>query len=340
MSKITLNGKIIETEFKVIEISELQFWPDNPRIYSILREVSTENPTQEEIYEKLLNFDDHVKELVQHIKKNDGLIEPILVKKTQGINYVFEGNSRLAAYRKLAETDPIKWGRINCNVLPEALTDNEIFNLIGQYHIHTKKDWVPFERAGYLYRRHKEQKIDIPLLAKEMMISESKVRRDIEIYDFMLQYKCTSTSKWSYFEEYLKLAPIQKMRKRHPQFDQVIMSKISKDEIPNAIDIRNELNPVIKLYLKKPKAAESAISSLLENNITVRQAYERIEDSLTDNLVIGKLEKFNFYITDDGFVDNIKRSEKKELDKIKYEIKKITRNLEMISKKLGDEGKK
>jgi len=338
MNRITLNGKIIETEFRSIEISYLQFWPENPRIYSILRESTTENPTQEEIYEKLLSFDDHVKELIQQIKKNDGLIEPVLVKKTDGITFVYEGNSRLAAYKKLAELDPIKWGKINCNILPSELTDSEIFNLIGQYHIHTKKDWVPYERAGYLYRRHVEQKFEITVIAKEMMMSESRIKKDITTYGYMLQYKCTNTAKWSYFDEYLKLAPIQRLRKRVPELDDVVFKKIAKDEITSAIDIRNKLNKIAELSNKKPKIGEKAVKELVINNKTIDEVFDSIEDHIFDNKYISNIEKFNKLISEPVFFDNIIKAEKGERDKIKYELNKINKNIESVLRKLINEG--
>ena len=78
-----------------------------------------------------------------------GLLEPIIVRR----NVVLEGNSRLAAYRMLAEKDPIKWADIRCNVLPDDTSDDVVFSLLGTLHIIGKTPWSPFEQAGYLYRR-------------------------------------------------------------------------------------------------------------------------------------------------------------------------------------------
>ena len=78
---------------------ELQFFPENPRIYSLIKPDEAE-PSQEEIQERLLKMD-HVKKLVQSIRANGGLTDPLIVR--DGDYVVLEGNSRLAAYRKLAK---------------------------------------------------------------------------------------------------------------------------------------------------------------------------------------------------------------------------------------------
>ncbi len=97
----------------------MKFFTENPRVYSLVRSDSSE-PSQEQIQERLLDME-HVKELIQDVKQNEGLIEPLIVK--DGTFEVLEGNSRLAAYRYLAKGDPIKWGRIKCTLLPSDISE-------------------------------------------------------------------------------------------------------------------------------------------------------------------------------------------------------------------------
>lgn len=47
---------------------------------------------------------------------------------------VLEGNSRLAAYRILAKNDPLKWSRVLVQILPEDISDSDIFTLLGTFH--------------------------------------------------------------------------------------------------------------------------------------------------------------------------------------------------------------
>ena len=81
-----------------IEQSKLKFYPENPRVYSVLN-INNYVPTQKEI-EELMCKKDHVKRLKESIKSNGGLIDPIIVR--DGDFVVLEGNSRLAAYRMLS----------------------------------------------------------------------------------------------------------------------------------------------------------------------------------------------------------------------------------------------
>ena len=89
------------------ETSRVAVLPDNPRVYSIVRAAEQE-PTQAEI-ERRLSLMDHVKQLVQSIRANGGLTDPLIVR--DGNHVVLEGNSRLAAYRLLARNDPIGGAR-------------------------------------------------------------------------------------------------------------------------------------------------------------------------------------------------------------------------------------
>ena len=93
IDSITLNGKEILYKDRILLNSELRYFPENPRIYSIVCD-GNGYPSQEEIEERLSSMD-HVNQLIQSIKANGGLIDPLLVR--DGDYLVLEGNSRLAA---------------------------------------------------------------------------------------------------------------------------------------------------------------------------------------------------------------------------------------------------
>ena len=175
---ITLRGEEIEVKIGYMPQADLRFYPENPRIYTIL---SVENsvPTQEEI-ERILLRREHVKQLIQSIKSNGGLTDPIFIHGTT--LEVLEGNSRLAAYRALARKDPIKWGRIKCKILPADIDEGKIFSLLGEYHIVGRQDWIPYEQAGYLYRRFKKYGDDPHKMAEDLGLSVRKVNHLIEVY--------------------------------------------------------------------------------------------------------------------------------------------------------------
>ena len=141
---LLIRGVEVPVETTTLPQADLRFFVDNPRVYSILR-TDGEEPTQTDIESKLLEMD-HVKALIQDIKRDGGLTDPVVVRS--GKLEVLEGNSRLAAYRALAKINPIKWARMKVKLIPEDLDEALIFALLGQYHIKGKKDWATFEQAA------------------------------------------------------------------------------------------------------------------------------------------------------------------------------------------------
>ncbi len=179
-------------------------------------------PSQADIERKLLEMD-HVKSLIQDIKRDGGLTDPVVVRA--GKMEVLEGNSRLAAYRALGKQNPIKWAKMKCRLIPEDLDESLIFALLGQYHIRGKKDWAPFEQAGFLYRRATTHNIAPAALAHEIGLSTRKVEQLIATYQFMIDHKDADTARWSYYDEYLKSAAIKKARLKIKNFDELVVEK-------------------------------------------------------------------------------------------------------------------
>ena len=174
---ILIRGKKIPVETKDVSHSELQFWADNPRVYSLLDRAS-DDPDQTEIFDSLSKTEDF-RELRGDIEGNGGLIDPIIVRDTDMV--VIEGNRRLAAYRSLAATNSIKWSMIRCRILPGEIDEADIYAMLGQYHIKGKKDWAPFERAGFVYRRHRHHKEDISDVAIEIGVSPQQVQHLVNV---------------------------------------------------------------------------------------------------------------------------------------------------------------
>src|SRR5439155_10407931 len=112
--RLVIRGNEIPITIQFLHEKSLSFYLENPRVYSVVR-AENEEPSQDDI-EAELRQRDHVRRLKMEIESNGGLIDAVIVRGTT--REVVEGNSRLAAYRILAETDPIKWAYMKCNVLP------------------------------------------------------------------------------------------------------------------------------------------------------------------------------------------------------------------------------
>ena len=116
-NEIIISNQVYTFTERKINQSELKFYPQNPRIYSLL-DFDEEIPDQKDIEDKFSAMD-HVRELRLSIEANGGLIDPLMVR--DGDFVVLEGNSRLAAYRMLKKKDPIKWSMVKCRLYHQIL---------------------------------------------------------------------------------------------------------------------------------------------------------------------------------------------------------------------------
>jgi hypothetical protein len=309
---LTVLNREIPIKQKSIAQVDLRFYPDNPRIYSVVR-AGGGDPTDQEIYAKLID-QEYVRDLIQDIKKHGGLLERVLVRG--GTMHVLEGNSRLAAYRYLAKSDPIKWGRMKCTVLPADIEDSLIFAILAQYHIKGKKDWAPFEQAGFLYRRHKVEKFDTDVLAKDTGLGPQVVKDMITTYQFMIDYHQEDISRWSYFYEYIKSRKIKRARKDHPELDQLIVRKIDSGEIARAVDVRDQF-PVIC------EAPAQVLRAFVQEKATFARALTQARNLGADNNDMKKLERFRNWITSPDTERNFLATSNTQLKRCISDMKKV-----------------
>lgn len=310
-----------------IEQARLRFWPENPRVYSVLNTKGIV-PDQALIEETMCNME-HVKELKESIRRNGGLMVPILVR--DGDFVVLEGNSRLAAYRILAQSDPIRWGKIHATLLPKDIPDATVFSLIGQYHIVGKKDWSPYEQAGYLYRIMTNGAKEPKELSDELGMSVGTVGKLLKTYVYMMKHNESNPEKWSYYEEMSKNRGIQKAFAEIPNLEEEIVRQVKNDEITMAIDLRK----LGKIAQVDGKISQRILNDIASGEETIYTGYAMIEDS-------GKLDetyqiciKFRKKIAEPDFIDRIlsdgdPKLTKFELSKIAKTVKKLLEKLEEI----------
>ena len=333
MSETTINDFITIGKQKIpvvnceLNQADLRFYPENPRVYSALNSDGT-TPSQEDI-EEHMKKQDHVRELRDDIEANGGLMEPIYVR--DGDFVVLEGNSRLAAYRMLAEKNAVQWCKIKCYLLPENISDDLVFKLIGQFHIKGKKPWDAYEQASYLYRRFKETKTPVDIIAAELNIKPADAKKMIEAVELMKSHEEPDNHKYSYYFEYVKDSSVRKYRQTDPNIDETIISSIQKGEIKRAEDVRL-LGQVAKVGDKQSKKLMKAV---IEGKKTIYEAHDELDEVGKFEASVSKLKTFREYINGDTFYNNITSSEEVHKQAM-FEIKKIISRLEQIKKKCGD----
>lgn len=321
---ITLRKREIKVKTGYLPHTALLFYAENPRIYSMVWKDNGAEPSQEEIFDALSKTE-HVREnLVPSIKSNGGLIEPVLVRN----NVVLEGNSRLAAYRVLAQKDPKTWERIRVRVLPDTISDSEVFSLLGEFHIVGKKDWAPFEQAGYLYRRFKSHGITEDQLHTEVGLSKPKIRHLIHVYGFMLDIDDRDPTRWSYYDELLKGRRFDHARELYPDFDSKIVGMIQDESIERAVDIRDNLNKVVK-------AGGNTLKKFMNGGLSFHEAVDDARLRGAGNYYSRKFTDFRKWLADehlDSELTGIPVDEKKALS---YELDKIEKRVKQLSKKIN-----
>ena len=329
MSKITIGKKEYEVTETQLNQCELLFYEDNPRVYSILR-ANGGTPTQKEIEEKMTSMD-HVKQLRLSIEQNGGLIDPLIVVKRGSDLVVLEGNSRLAAYRLLAEKDPVKWQKVRAQILPEEITENDIFTLLGQYHLVGRKDWSVFEQAAYLYRQKKASNLENDILAKNVGLTEGKVKSYLEVYEFMLEHNDLKPDRWSYYEEYLKSRGIKKYRGTSSKIDEVFVQQVKTGTIKQAMDVRTVLSAIAK---ESNKTANKVMEDIIAGKTDIYDGFDRLKATgkTTDNYK--HIDKFYKLISEDDVQTAIKLEATTNRD-IAFKLKQIRKAVDKLIKDLS-----
>lgn len=295
---ITIGNHQVLAEEKEMKQSDLLFYPENPRVFNAINGVLGSNPSQRDIEIHMKGLE-HVKTLKLSIEANGGLLEPIIVRK----NIVLEGNSRLAAYRILAGTDPIKWGMIKCNVLPDDTSDELVTLLLGTIHIIGKTPWSPFEQAGYLTRAINKTRKSIEALAHEMGLSKSLAQSYIRVYQMMMEADDTTPSKWSYYYELDKRKDIKEADENNPTMEimTTVIDMIKENKIPKAQDLR-DIGKVVKA---KGENASEALEGLLTGDLTIQQAKELVQEETKLASLQSKADIFNEFLKKE--LDNLRK---------------------------------
>jgi hypothetical protein len=242
---------------------------------------------------------------------------------------VLEGNSRLAACRWLYQhVDPIAWANVKCTVLPADTDEKLIFALLGQYHIKGKKDWVPFEKAGFLYRRFTQHKDDIATVASELSIGTKEARHLIDVYQFMIDQGETERDRWSYYDEYLKSRAIKKAREHYPDFDKIIVGKIQGGEIRRAVDVRDNLPTICSGPVKNLKR-------FVEGKVDFEEAHVVAVDAGGENPDYRRIYKFRQWLASAETEEDLVSAPTNIRDKLEYELSHIEKRVKRLKARLA-----
>jgi hypothetical protein len=214
---------------------------------------------------------------------------------------------------------------VKCTILPADVDDALVFALLGQFHIKGKKDWAPYEQAGFLYRRHKDHNVSPKVLAEELGFTTKLVTHLVETYQFMVERDENDISKWSYYDEYLKSNKIKKARQQHPNMDDIVVDSIKSGEIERAMDLRAQLPTVC--------TSPVVLKRYAEGRLTLKEAYDRAVDAGADNVPYKKTLAFRKWITSPKIEELLEACPPRVRNKLLFELEKIGTRALALNKK-------
>tara|TARA_B110000977_G_scaffold104707_1_gene136624 strand:+ start:3526 stop:4677 length:1152 start_codon:yes stop_codon:yes gene_type:complete len=303
-----ISGHKIQITNGYVKINHITFWGDNPRIYSLLDDERLDKTLDRDIIFNKLRRTKDFDNLLQQIKIDGSINEPIWVGKDAdtGDHVVYEGNTRLAVAKVLRDGGDKRFSKIEINQFPEDTPLKYIKKFVGDAHLKGKNKWNSYEKYGWMYREIMSYKNisketiskSISQIAKDYSETRSQIQKCYDLVNFMEENKITSAARKefiSYWEEIIKSSPIKQVRKdfknednlnsynAYNNFDEMIIKKVKEGiEVKRAAagsvdgNFRQDIKLIGEAYTKHGK--DEHIHDLLNGKITL-QAASRIAES-------------------------------------------------------------
>jgi hypothetical protein len=227
-----------------LPLDDVQLDAANPRIANSVSLSATKNieAIQAEL-ERILWEDSDVRDLYRQVLINKGLIERIIVRQD---GRVIEGNCRTVVYRRLRKAQPGEnlWKSIPARVLPDDIAEREVAILLGEMHVAGKNTWSAFEKAGHIFRMHRDFALAQDEIAHRLRMSKSKVNQLIRAFEtmkqkFLRKYPASSnTRKFSYFEEFYRSPELRRWIEQDPTGEESFVDWVGTGKLPQGIHVR------------------------------------------------------------------------------------------------------
>lgn len=311
VESIVVLGREILYEIKDVDIYSLEYYPENPRINYIISKSPSSKVTQQFIEQELLKLDS-TKERIKDLEENKGLLDEVYVVG----NKVVEGNTRLCAFRRLNKKypDAREWKTIKARILKGNVSDEELFYILGTFHIKGKTEWDAYEKAAYIYKMIRVLKKNPEDVAKQLGKQKKTIEAMLSAYEVMskkyLKGNNSSSAinggrdelkKYSYFEAFYLQKDLVERAKNTPGFLDEFIGWVKEDRLKKAQNVR-ELPKILgnKKALKafyneeEDKAFDEAMLILHEHRPDkVDRFYKKIRDfrELIDDSEVRKIKE-------------------------------------------------
>ena len=246
---ITVLGRKISYEIKDVDIHSIQYYSENPRINYIISKNPPEKITQEFIGEELLKLNS-TKERINDLEENKGLLDEVYVLGDK----VVEGNTRLCAFRRLANKHPDdpRWKHIKARILHDGVTDEELFYILGVFHIKGKTEWDAYEKAAYIHKMIRHLHKTPEEIGKQLGKAKRSVESMLRAYETMSQKYLFNSGeeqlgsavrdelkKYSYFEAFFLQKDLAERAEKTPAFVDQFVEWVKDEKFKRARDVRD-----------------------------------------------------------------------------------------------------
>ena len=249
VKSITVLGRQINYEICNVDIHTIEYYPANPRINYIISKFPPKDINQNLIEMELLKLESTM-DRIRDIEENKGMIDEVYILKNQ----VVEGNTRLCAFRRLYQkyNKDNKWKFIKAKVLQDDVTEEELFYILGIFHIKGKKEWDAYEKAAYINKMIVALKKSPEEICKQLGMKKKTLEASLEAYRVMSKKYLSSLKnddnkinntkddlkKFSYFDAFYHQKDLVEKVKETPEFENRFVEWVKEDRFKNAQSVR------------------------------------------------------------------------------------------------------
>ena len=317
-------GDAIPYTYSQCRINKLRFLKENPRVSDYVQATPGFNrmsvDEQQQIIYKGLLEESSVTELIPEIRHHKGLMEPLLVQHQT--MEVVEGNSRLAAFRRLYEQDRGgDWEWLPC-IIVTGLTDRQRAAYLAQVHVKGKRQWSPYEKANFAFVQ-KERGDTYGEVATVFDVSPATIRIQVKIIEMMKSNNDREQSNFSYYNVMVRSREIRNAL-REESVRAVLLDKVKSFGTGSTKEFTaQELRDRLPEVLQKPKVKKK----FLRGDIDLDEAYQRARRSKTEHKVRRAA----------GILDAISRTEVEALaqgdfNALRYRVRKLAKIVERLQR--------
>lgn len=306
IDEITLEGRKVRVRNLDIPINEVMLDRTNPRIANTvaISAFDSEAAAQGQL-EEILWADDDVHELYRQILINGGLIERIIVRED---GTIVEGNCRTVVFRKLRKNRPKdeQWRRIPARVLPNDIGARDVAILLGEMHVAGKNTWSPFEKAGHIYRMHRDFGLTQDEIAHRLRMSKSKVNQLLHAFEimkekFLRRYPMPANiRKFSYFEELYKKPPLREWISRNSTAEDRFVDLVGTGKLSQGVHVRE-----LPLIIANP----DAMRALTEHGFEEAKRLLEVDDPAITSKLFRRMKEMTAEL-EQARLDDIQRIKK------------------------------